>query len=183
MNSADTVFKALIEKVVEAGHVITPLKLQKLAYYCQGYAVGIFGEACFDAPIEAWDHGPVVRAEYFKYKTFGESAISVVSKGAYDDLFPLAKKVVDLVVDKYGHCDAWMLRNQTHRESPWMDVYAAGESNVISVDKIGSFFTPLVKTEVDEECARLMSAMEDNDIVQVPMSIGSEDEFLRWLHS
>lgn len=183
MNNADIVFRALIEKVSEAGNVVTPMKLQKLAYYCQGYSLGLLGEPCFTSAIEAWDHGPVVKAEYGKYKSFGDNAIPAVVFGAYEGLYPQSKKIVDLVVKKYGHYDGWTLRNQTHRESPWKEVYVYGVSNVISHEKIRTYFAQAARIEMDEECAKLMSAMEDEDIVQVPMSISSEDEFLRWLHS
>ena len=39
---------------------VTPLKLQKLLYYCQGYALAFTGKPLFLEPIEAWRFGPVV---------------------------------------------------------------------------------------------------------------------------
>lgn len=183
MNTADTVFRAILEKASSAGFVVTPLKLQKLAYYCQGYSLALNGKPCFSASIEAWEHGPVVRSEYGKYKSFGDGAIPAVALNAYQKLNSADKEIVDLIVAKYGCIDAWTLRNQTHRESPWMEAYAQGESNVISVEKIANYFAKTVDAEIVEECARLMNSMEDENIVQVPMSISSEDEFLKWLHS
>ncbi len=39
---------------------VTPLKLQKLLYYCQGYALALTGKPLFPEPVEAWRYGPVV---------------------------------------------------------------------------------------------------------------------------
>ena len=53
----------------EATSDITPLKLQKLLYYCQAYSLGLYGEILFSNIIEAWEHGPVVPEIYNKYKS------------------------------------------------------------------------------------------------------------------
>lgn len=41
--------------------LLTHLRLQKLLYYVQGWHLGVFGRRMFDARIEAWTNGPVVR--------------------------------------------------------------------------------------------------------------------------
>ncbi len=50
---------------------ITNLKLQKLVYYAQAWHLVFFNRKLYDAPIEAWIHGPAVRSLYKKYKRSG----------------------------------------------------------------------------------------------------------------
>src|SRR3954464_1322287 len=40
--------------------LLSPLRLQKLLYYVQGWHLGVFGRPLFPARIEAWRNGPVV---------------------------------------------------------------------------------------------------------------------------
>lgn len=44
----------------KAGDSITNLKLQKLVYYAQAWAVTLLGRKLFEEKVEAWAHGPVV---------------------------------------------------------------------------------------------------------------------------
>ena len=43
---------------IEEGDGITHLKLQKLVYYVQGFAMATLGYPLFPDKIEAWVHGP-----------------------------------------------------------------------------------------------------------------------------
>ena len=50
-----------------AGDTLSPLKLQKLLYYCQAWHYTIFNKELFDEKIEAWAHGPVVPSQYKRF--------------------------------------------------------------------------------------------------------------------
>ncbi len=52
---------------------VTNLKLQKLIYYAQGIALGNYTEKLFGENILAWEHGPVVKEIYDKYKVYKKS--------------------------------------------------------------------------------------------------------------
>ena len=52
---------AVIAYIFSALHEVTPLTLQKLLYYIQGNYAAIYDKPLFDAPCEAWVHGPVYR--------------------------------------------------------------------------------------------------------------------------
>ena len=54
---------------------ITPLALQKLLYYAQGFFKAFTGEYLFHNNCEAWVHGPVYRSVYYKYKNYGYNPI------------------------------------------------------------------------------------------------------------
>ena len=46
----------------DAGDLMSNLKLQKLVYYAQGFALALFDKPLFSERIEAWIHGPVYPA-------------------------------------------------------------------------------------------------------------------------
>ncbi len=50
---------------------ITPLALQKLLYYSQGFNKAFSNVFLFSEDCEAWVHGPVYRYVYDKYRSFG----------------------------------------------------------------------------------------------------------------
>jgi uncharacterized phage-associated protein len=59
------------------GDPISPLKLQKLLYYCQGFNLGAYNHPLFKEDIEAWEHGPVVVSVWRSYRIYGSRAIDV----------------------------------------------------------------------------------------------------------
>src|SRR5271155_135407 len=48
--------------------LISPLRLQKLLYYCQGWSLGLLGRPLFRQPLEAWKRGPVVVEVYERFQ-------------------------------------------------------------------------------------------------------------------
>lgn len=118
---------------------ITPMKLQKLLYYAQGIAFGRYGKRLFDETFLAWEHGPVVRSVYEKYKPVGGNPILVdrdldISKIEKNEI---ALNVLKETISLYGIYSAWSLRNKTHNEAPWVETdYLA----VIEDEKIIKYF-------------------------------------------
>ena len=55
----------------ESDSTITPLKLQKILYYAQGYYLAINDVELFPEEFQAWTHGPVNEEIYIKYKDYG----------------------------------------------------------------------------------------------------------------
>ena len=70
-------------------HQTSKYKLQKLLYYTQGFHLAIYGVPLFEEKLIAWEHGPVVKEVYDKFKEFGSNAISVP-----DTKITLNKKVI-----------------------------------------------------------------------------------------
>ena len=50
---------------------ISNLKLQKILYFIQAAFIVYKGKQCFNAPIEAWDFGPIVPIAYREFKMYG----------------------------------------------------------------------------------------------------------------
>jgi uncharacterized phage-associated protein len=128
----------------EAGDLMSNMKLQKLAYYAQGFHLALRGEPLFGEPIEAWEHGPVCVPLYHEYKKFGKGPIPVPSDADALSVFqPETHKVLDMVQQYYGQFSAWKLRNLTHEEEPWLRAYQSA-SKVISQADMQVYFKTLL---------------------------------------
>ncbi len=121
----------------EAGDAISNLKLQKLVYYAQGFSLALLHRPLFDAPIIAWQHGPVVVELYHKYKSYGSNGIPAPKDIDFSKFSTEEKNLLDNVYDVYGQFSAWKLRNMTHEESPWK---MTPINEAISHDALLNFF-------------------------------------------
>jgi uncharacterized phage-associated protein len=94
-------------------------KLQKLAYYVYAWYMTLCGGKIANMEFEAWEHGPVCRKLYNKYRCYGWNIIPPY-KG-----FVLANdekiKFIQGVLNVYGCYSADELENMTHDELPWIE--------------------------------------------------------------
>lgn len=140
---------AVIAYIFSALHEVTPLTLQKLLYYIQGNYAAIYDKPLFDAPCEAWVHGPVYRNVYnlfrdFKYNPIDDDRFVPLKESALP-LTPEAKEVVDRVLDTFGMYSGKFLESITHKETPWLDArkgFLPDETShaEISLDAMKSYF-------------------------------------------
>ena len=141
---------------------ITPMKLQKLVYFAQGFALALLGHPLFPEPLEAWKHGPVCPELYQKYKPCGGNVIQAAdtlnARAAFtQDEFELLMDVYR----QYGKYSASTLRNMSHETAPWRAVFAPDEKNVISLDSMRDYF----KTQPLERFNDILDEL-DVEIVQ-----------------
>lgn len=116
---------------------ISNLKLQKLLYYAQGYHLANYGVPLFNAPIHAWEHGPVVQEIYHKYKKYGKGgipALESIRKQHYKDH---EKKTIEWVFETFGKFSGIELRNMTHNEPLWQNTQ---NGQVIQPAQIREYF-------------------------------------------
>jgi uncharacterized phage-associated protein len=124
MNTAHEISDWILSKIdIEAGDSISPLKLQKILYYCQAWHLTIFKKPVFDERIEAWAKGPVVPSQY---KRFAETPIydSIRITNIELHIPKLDKNTEELlieVINLYGERSASYLENLTHSENPWIE--------------------------------------------------------------
>ena len=116
---------AVIAYIFTSLREVTPLTLQKLLYYIQGNYAAIYDRPMFEAPCEAWVHGPVYRNVYnlfrdFKYNPIDDDRFVPLKESALP-LTAEAKKVVDRVLDTFGMYSGKVLESITHKEAPWLD--------------------------------------------------------------
>lgn len=122
-----------------AGERITHLKLQKLLFYAQGYHLALYGEPLFNEPVEAWDHGPVVRPVWDTYRDHGRDPIPMLATADFAFTQDV-RDLLDNVLDSFGVYSALGLRNLTHRDAPWRDAFAQGANTEIPTAIMGRYF-------------------------------------------
>lgn len=132
---------------------IGTLKLQKLMYYAQGWHLGFLGRPIFQDQMEAWKHGPVLPGIYQFHKSTSE--VESWPQGRPEAIQGITKALVDTVLKTYGGKSGWALREQTHREAPWVDAWAAcGEGRIlrqpISQDAVRRYFAEQV-AEIEQD--------------------------------
>jgi uncharacterized phage-associated protein len=126
----------------EEGEAMSNLKINKLLYYVQGWALALFDRPIFADSIIAYRHGPVVPAIYKKYKN--ELAIPVPSDSGVSSLTDSQKKLIHAVYVHFGKFSAWKLRDMTHEESPWAE---SQQSATIDRAHIKRFFKRQLKID------------------------------------
>ena len=126
----------------DAGDLMSNLKLQKLMYYAQGFALVLCDKPLFPQCIEAWIYGPVVPALYHEYKSYGTDAIPPPRERDFSKYDQETRDLLDEVYAVYGQFAAWKLRNMTHQEPPWCMTPTGQE---ITHDALRAYF----KTQID----------------------------------
>ena len=109
--------------ILEKKGTMSTMKLQKLCYYAQAWALVWDDSPLFDEEFEAWANGPVCR-ELFD-KTKGWYSVSAEDEtGGYNNLTENEKDTIDRVLEHYGNQNAQWLSQLTHMESPWNEARA-----------------------------------------------------------
>ncbi len=103
----------------EAGDSITHLKLQKLVYYAQAWALALNKTELFSEDFEAWAHGPVLQSLYETYKEFGAQSLPVCD--CENKVTEEIAEILNEVKRVYGEKSAKTLEALTHSESPWIE--------------------------------------------------------------
>jgi uncharacterized phage-associated protein len=144
-----------LDRADREGRAITQMQLQKLVYIAYGWALALKGERLFDEPIEAWEHGPVIRSLYDEFKRFGKGAIqgratefNLENFDTSEPRVPESDKDTFLILDKvwaaYHRFSGWQLRQKTHEpDTPWSVTYDPGKRDKIIPDEVirPHFFT------------------------------------------
>lgn len=106
---------------------LTPLKLQKILYYAQGWSYVWDDVALFKDSFEAWQYGPVNRLVYDTFKTYKYSEIPEFEGSIPVNAKPYELETIDAVWKRYGVESATDLVEMTHNEEPWLQAYGNGE--------------------------------------------------------
>lgn len=136
----------------DSGSTITPLKLQKILYYTQGYYLAMNDKALFKEDFQAWAHGPANPKIYDMYKKYGYNSIDYPkSKPA-----KINDEILNFLYDiwsTFGIYDGKYLEKLTHSEDPWINARKKancqdGESctEIITKESMKEFF----KTKLNE---------------------------------
>ena len=129
-----TVFDVAAYILDEAGPMAA-MKLQKLCYYGQAWALVWDEKPLFKARIEAWANGPVVPALYAKHRgkfMLGKRSI----QGRKSALTQDETNTIDAVVSYYATRSSQWLSDLTHQEEPWRKARAGLAPGVRGHNKI-----------------------------------------------
>ncbi|OAV72184.1 putative phage-associated protein [Bacteroidales bacterium Barb4] len=108
----------------DAGDAITPLKLQKLLYYCQAWHYTVYDEPLFDDKIEAWARGPVIPSQFerFSYLEIGDNILNNWPEFAPDIVLEkYTENLLYEVMSVYGQHTAYYLERLVQSEKPWKE--------------------------------------------------------------
>lgn len=135
------VAKWFIAKAISDGVALTPLKLQKILYYAQGWSLAIRNRPLFDDDVLAWKFGPVVRNVYDELSQFGAADLRFVG---YDDTTTVSDpdtiRFLNSIWRSYGSLSPGELVNRTHLSEPWVATYNNPDKEVIYQEEMRDYF-------------------------------------------
>jgi len=128
---------------------LTPKQVQKLLYYAYSLYLVKYNEnyeqenmnKLFDDKIEAWEHGPVIRAVYDYMKKVAFSYQPVTCKGKVELSEKRIENFIDKILSVYGQYSGYELELMTHAERPWNEAMEIGRNHVISDKTIYEYFS------------------------------------------
>jgi Uncharacterized phage-associated protein len=126
---------------------MSTMKLQKLCYYSQSWALVWDGAPLFDEDFEAWMNGPVC-PQLFSVHRGKYSVCSDEIKGNSRHLEKEQKETIEAVLDYYGDKSPQWLSDLTHLEDPWKLARngcpdGAKCDHVISKESMGIYYESL----------------------------------------
>ncbi|MCB8942313.1 MAG: DUF4065 domain-containing protein [Ardenticatenaceae bacterium] len=114
---------------------ITPLKLQKLAYYAKAWSL-VAGSLHIQADFQKWKYGPVNQEIYHAYKQYGRNSIPSAAQEVW--LSDEAMNLLKFILDNYVNLSAFTLSAMTHNETPWQETE---EGKLIQDEAIRDYFS------------------------------------------
>jgi len=133
----------------ESGESITHLKLHKLVYYAQAWALTLFNEFLFDEDFQAWTHGPVIYTLYDRFRNSGWD--SLPSPDNCIEFPEHIEKLLKEVLDVYGKYGAKYLEELTHNETPWIEArkgipLEAYSNSIITKESMKKYYSNLLES-------------------------------------
>lgn len=107
----------------EDGDELSILKLLKLLYYAEGCSIASDNGSLFSEAIIAWEHGPVIKSVWDKYKDRPNKFNIRCEESDYEAADRISENdndVLEGVFKAFGVYSAWGLRNKTRDEKPWL---------------------------------------------------------------
>lgn len=153
-NSIQTEIELIAEYVIQIGKEITPLALQKILYYAQGFYKAFFGKFLFEDDCQAWVHGPVFVKIYEKYKDFKSANILIDLDYDIEDIIVDEKReILDVITKYFGYYNGKALEKMSHYETPWINarkglLATENSNNIIDKEDIKEYFEK-VKNKYD----------------------------------
>jgi uncharacterized phage-associated protein len=132
----------LVDKAKSENIELTPLKLQKILYYVQGWYLAFKDTPVFDEDVLAWKYGPVVKEVYNKFSPYGAQniAISDYKPETSCEFNTDDKDIINAIWDKYKSFKPTELVTMTHLSKPWKQVFYDPNNEIIYTDLMRDYF-------------------------------------------
>lgn len=112
---------------------VSPMKLQKLLYYANGWWLAINGEPLLNEAPQVWRYGPVYQQLYRTFSRFGHNDIGGPVKGnpfadkpetlGNGERETKVRQLLDWIWQEHGTKSAVTLSDETHAVgTPWRDI-------------------------------------------------------------
>jgi uncharacterized phage-associated protein len=147
-----------IQKSLDTGVEVTPMKLLKLVYISHGWSLALLNEPLIDEAVEAWTYGPVIPSLYQELKEYGRSRVTkLVTTNDFDwrsfkpnfttptipEEDTKVQKLLDNVWEGYGNHSGIYLSAITHKPgTPWS---LTEPNDIIGQDLIREHYKMLAK--------------------------------------
>ena len=152
--SIESEIEVIAEYIIAIGKEISPLALQKILYYAQGFYKAFFGKFLFEDDCQAWVHGPVYVNIYEKYRDFKSANISIDIDYDIEDIIADEKReILDVIIKYFGYYNGKALEKMSHYETPWINARKCllpteNSNNIINKEDIKEYFEK-VKNKYD----------------------------------
>jgi uncharacterized phage-associated protein len=124
-----------LDRAAQERRSLGHMKVQKLVYIAYGWYLALTGKRLFNEPIQAWQHGPVIRSLYDEFKHFSNEGITSrateIDLDTWEERTPRidpSDKTAEMILGKvwaaYNRFSGWQLREKTHEpQTPWSLTY------------------------------------------------------------
>jgi uncharacterized phage-associated protein len=142
----------LIRLSLEDETPITPMKVQKLTYFCHAWMLGLGYGPLFQDAVESWQYGPVIRALYHALKGHGGDRITQPLLEQPAGFTEQEEKVIKVIWRQYGHLDGLRLSRMTHATgSPWEQTFKRERrSQIVHNHVIRDYYAALIEQRSTE---------------------------------
>lgn len=121
---------------------VSPMKLQRLCYFCQAWYMAWTDEPLFEEDFRGWATGPFCLELYNSLKNLSVVRAKDI-KGYIIKLTEEQKKVIDRVLSFYKDKDAQWLTQLSLTDNPWRESTIYHTNNVIPKKSIMEFYKNL----------------------------------------
>lgn len=130
----------------EESERLSPMRLQKLLYYTQGWGIACLERPIFREKIKAWTYGPVVPQIFHQFKAHGKNGIPPEAVEVPRTMEPSELTLIQSVWATYRAYSAVSLSEMTHNEDPWKEARGslpleASCENEIDLDSLYRYFS------------------------------------------
>jgi uncharacterized phage-associated protein len=120
-------------------------KLYKLCYYAQAWTLAWESRELFPEEFQAWANGPVCNDLFREHQGMYMISKDELRVGNESNLTDTDKENVDVIITDNGDREPYWLREQTHKEDPWVLARKglpdnARSKNIITKESMGLYY-------------------------------------------